>query len=344
MTTGYHTIIVGAGPAGLAGATILARAGKKVLILERRRRVGPKVCAGGITWSGIKSRVPETLIERSFCAQTVVTGWQRTVITGREPLVSTIDREALGQWMLETALNAGVEIRTETMLKSFSGNRLRTDHEELEFQFLIGADGSSSTVRRLLGIPTTTVGVGLNLFVEGDFPTMEWHLNDQLFGNGYAWIFPHRRSASIGAYAGRQSMAPTLLLKNFHLWAEKHGINPGQSRLTSALINYDFRGYRFGNCFLAGDAAGLASALTGEGIYPAIVSGEEIAATILDPGHDSPTMRQLLARHNLHRRMTALTGANRAARRIVMETMVLALRTGLIPFSALEMAGTAKGN
>jgi geranylgeranyl reductase len=339
MLSKYHTIIAGAGPAGLACATILARAGKKVLLLERHRRIGPKVCAGGITWSGLKNQVPETLIERSFCAQTVVTGWQRTVVTGRDPLVSTVDREALGRWMLAAALNAGVEVRTETMLKNFSGNRLQTDREELEFRFLVGADGSSSTVRRLLGVPTTAVGVGLNFFVEGDFPTMEWHLNDKLFGNGYAWIFPHRRAAAIGAYVGRRTMAPALLLKNFHLWAEKHGINPGQSRLTSALINYDFRGYRFGNCFLAGDAAGLASALTGEGIYPAIVSGEEIAATILDPDHDSPAMRKLLARHNLHRRMTALTGANRAACRIVMETMVMALRTGLIPFSALEMAG-----
>jgi geranylgeranyl reductase len=336
--TKYHTIIAGGGPAGLACATILARAGKKVLVLERNRRIGPKVCAGGITWSGIKNRVPADLIEKSFCEQKVFTRWQQTVISGQEPLISTIDREALGQWMLKEALAAGVEVRTSAQVKGFADNRLQTGSEEFEFRFLVGADGSSSTIRRLLNIPTNKVGVGINFFVPGDFPAMEWHLNDKFFANGYGWIFPHRRSASIGAYADRQSMTPTRLKKNFHLWAEKRGINLGQAKMTSALINYDFRGYRFGNCFLVGDAAGLASALTGEGIYPAIISGEEAARTILDPNHDSIVMRKLLARHNLHRRMVSLTGSNRLACRLVTETMVLALRTGLIPFSALEMA------
>jgi len=337
----YHTIIIGAGPAGLACATALARAGKKVLVMERNRRIGPKVCAGGITWSGISNRVPAGLIERSFPDQKVVTPWQETTISARQPLVSTISREALGQWMLEEARTAGAEIRTSSAIKNFSGNRLRTVHDEFAFRFLVGADGSGSTVRRLLGIPTNRVGVGINYFVPGDFPAMEWHLDAKLFGNGYAWVFPHRQKASIGAYCIRGNLSPTLLLKNLHLWSAKHGINldRGRGKTTSALINWDFRGWRFGNCFLAGDAAGLASPLTGEGIYPAIVSGEEIARTILDPEYESVAMHKLLRRHRLHRRVVYFTGENRWACRLVMESLVLALRTGLVPFTALEMAG-----
>ncbi|MEN8136343.1 MAG: NAD(P)/FAD-dependent oxidoreductase [Thermodesulfobacteriota bacterium] len=336
--TKYHTIITGGGPAGLACATMLAQAGKKTMLLERNRRIGPKVCAGGITWSGIKNRVPANLIEKSFCEQRVCTRWQQTIISGREPLVSTIDREILGQWMLKEALAAGVEVKTATPARSFTDNHLQTDSEEFEFRFLVGADGSGSTIRRLLNIPTDKVGVGINYFVPGDFPAMEWHLNNKFFANGYGWIFPHSHSASIGAYADRQNMPPARLKKNFHLWAEKHGINLGQAKMSSALINYDFRGYRFGNCFLVGDAAGLASALTGEGIYPAIISGEEAAQTILNPDYDSIIMKKLLARHNLHRRVVSLTGSNKLTCRMVTEAMVLALRKGLIPFSALEMA------
>lgn len=322
----------------MACATVLAQAGKKVLVLERNSRIGSKVCAGGITWSGIKNRVPADLIEKSFCEQKLFTRWQQTTISSKEPLISTINRETLGQWMLKAALTAGVEIRTSTAIKSFSADCLQASNEEFEFRFLVGADGSSSTVRRLLGIPTNKVGVGINFFVQGDFPAMEWHLDDKFFANGYAWIFPHRQTASIGAYIDRQRMAPTKLLKNFHLWTAKHGINFGQSKMTSALINYDFRGWQFGNCFLIGDAAGLASALTGEGIYPAIVSGEETASTILDPNHNSIAMKKLLSRHKLHRRMVSVTGSNKLACRIIMETMALTLRTGLIPFSTMEMA------
>lgn len=263
---------------------------------------------------------------------------QQAVITGQEPLISTIDREVLGQWMLKTALGAGVEVRTETPVKSFSSNHLHTGCEEFTFRFLVGADGSSSTVRRLLGIPISRVGVGINFMVPGNFPAMEWHLNDRFFKNGYGWIFPHKKSASIGAYADRQSISPAILLKNFHLWATKRGINLGQAKMSSALINFDFRGWRFGNCFLVGDAAGLASPLTGEGIYPAIVSGEEAALSILDPSYNSVALKKLLKRHRQHRRIVSLTGSSKLACRLIMETMVLSLRSGLIPFTAMEMA------
>ena len=64
-----HTLIVGAGPGGLACATVLAGNGKDVLVTERKKRIGPKVCAGGITWSGLISRVPANLAEKSFPLQ-----------------------------------------------------------------------------------------------------------------------------------------------------------------------------------------------------------------------------------------------------------------------------------
>ncbi|NTV14851.1 MAG: NAD(P)/FAD-dependent oxidoreductase [Desulfobulbaceae bacterium] len=335
----YHTVIVGAGPAGLACATLLAQAGREVLLLERNHRVGPKVCAGGVTWSGMQQRLPESLLQRSFPDQHLSTRLQQTVISAAQPLISTVDREELGQWQLQEASAAGVNIITGALVGRIGKNALEVHGKEVTFAHLVGADGSSSLVRKHLGLATQEVGVGLNFFIEGDFPRMEWHLDDHFFNNGYAWIFPHRERASIGAYAARRFTRPTELRKNFLLWAAKHGINPGAAKLSAGLINYDYRGWRFGNHFLVGDAAGLASALTGEGIYPAIVSGEEVARTILDPGYQAPRMARLLARHRRHLQVVRLTGASRLACRLTMESLVLGLRVGLIDFSTLEMAG-----
>lgn len=335
----YHTIIVGAGPGGLACATLLAKGGRKVLVLERRDRIGPKVCAGGVTWSGLRQRLPEELMQKAFPAQHIFTGWQQTVISASQPLVTTVSREELGQWQLQAALAAGVQVERACPVTRIGEYQLTAGRNEFSFRYLVGADGSASLVRRHLGLPSREVGVGLNLFVEGDFPRMEWHLDDRLFSNGYAWIFPHRGRASIGAYAGRQSLAPAILRKNFLLWAAGHGINPGPARLAAGAINSDFRGWHFGNRFLVGDAAGLASPLTGEGIFPAIVSGEETARAILDPDYTAPEMAKLLARHRRHRRLVAFTGANRLACRLTMETLVAALRVGAVSFNALEMAG-----
>jgi flavin-dependent dehydrogenase len=49
MPLDYDVLIAGAGPAGCAAAYDLARAGKRVLMLDRRTFPRPKACACGLT-------------------------------------------------------------------------------------------------------------------------------------------------------------------------------------------------------------------------------------------------------------------------------------------------------
>lgn len=333
----YHTIIAGAGPTGLACAHVLAKAGKKVLIIEKKKLVGPKTCAGGITCSGISRYVPADLLERSFPTQKIYTPWQKVTIKSPVPLISTISRENLGKWMLARAVDAGAE-HIQARVTGLGKNSITTQRETFHTDFLVGADGSNSTVRRLAGIPSEMSGIGINYFVPGDFPDMEWHLDECLFGNGYAWVFPHKTTTSVGAFISKNSISADGLKKNLHLWCKNRGINLGNSKLTAALINYDHRGYIFGNLFLAGDAAGLASPLTGEGIYPGIISGEEVAKTILDKNHDQTIIKRIVARHRSHLRIVELTARNRFICRLAAELAALGLRSGALPFSKIEMA------
>jgi len=334
----FHTVIVGGGPGGLACATLLARQGKEVLVLERNSAIGPKVCAGGIPAAAQGLGFPDTLWERSFTRQHINSNWQHTIIQDDKPIIRTVDRGRLGRWMSERAVAAGVSIITNTLVLKIGEDRVQTrGGEEFGYDFLVGADGSSSLVRRQLGIPTKKMGVGINYQIAGDFPEMQWHLNTDLFGNGYAWIFPHQDTASIGVYARRSAGKPGLLLDSLHQWATRHGHELKSRQPQAALINFDFRGWRFNNRFLIGDAAGLASGLTGEGIYSAIVSGEEAARTILDDGYESKKMAQLIKKHRQHTHLLELASGGKLASKLILETMVFCLRTGLIPFSALEM-------
>lgn len=332
----FHTVVVGAGPGGLACATALARRGRKVLLIERRREIGPKVCAGGITWSGLCERLPAELLEKSFQQQHIFSPAQRIVLQASSPIISTVDRGKLGQWMLAQARAAGVEVMTATRALRVGKGRLETSAGRFAWRYLVGADGSSSLVRRSLGLASERVGIGLHCMVPGDFGRMEWHLDDRLFRNGYAWIFPHRGAASVGAYAARRGVRPCELLGSLRKWGERQGIELRRVRLHAALINFDYRGWRFGNVFLVGDAAGLASGLTGEGIYPAILSGETVAATILDDRHQSHRLEQLIRKQQRHDRVHRFL-QGRLACRLSMEAFVFALRTGMVKFSALEM-------
>jgi geranylgeranyl reductase len=46
----YDVIIVGAGPAGLRCAEVLGGSRLEVLVTEKKSVIGPKVCAGGLTF------------------------------------------------------------------------------------------------------------------------------------------------------------------------------------------------------------------------------------------------------------------------------------------------------
>ncbi|MEJ2032952.1 MAG: NAD(P)/FAD-dependent oxidoreductase [Deltaproteobacteria bacterium] len=332
----FHTIVIGAGPGGLACATALARNGKEVLLLERQREVGHKVCAGGITLSGLSGRLPAELIEKSFQQQHIFSPTQRIVLRAPDPIVSTVDRRKLGQWMLAQAQAAGVVVMTSTRALRVEKGYVETSAGRFSFRYLVGADGSSSLVRRSLGLASEQVGTGLHCLVPGNFDRMEWHLDYDLFRNGYAWIFPRRGAASVGAYASRQGVQPRELLRCLQEWGKRQGIELREARLQAALINFDYRGWRFGNVFLVGDAAGLASGLTGEGIYPAVLSGETTAATILDSRYRSQRLERLIDKHLRHRRVLHFL-RGRLACRLSMETFIFALRTGVVKFRALEM-------
>jgi geranylgeranyl reductase len=339
-----HTLIVGAGPGGLACARILAEHGLKPLVIERKESIGAKVCAGGITWGGLISRVPSGLAEKTFPVQHIITPLQRVRIEEPMPIIATVNRIKLGRHMALQATTDGAEIMTGWQVKQIHEQKLVIEQkdgrhqQDITFDHLVGADGSSSLVRRHIGLPSTKVGIGINYQISGDLADMEWHLNNRFFGNGYGWIFPHGNTISIGAYAIKGTMSAKLLKKGLLTWAERSGFSLAQEQARAEYINFDYQGWRYGRIFLVGDAAGLASGLTGEGIYPAILSGEEVARTIIEPDYRSVVMEKLIHKHRLHSRMVRLTSLNSAVNCLAGEAVALGLRCGVIKFNKLEMA------
>jgi len=344
-----HTdiLVIGAGPGGLACAKLLAEHGREVIVLERQKEIGAKVCAGGITWDGLIRLVPEELIERSFCEQYVFSNFQKVVVREKNPIIATINRKTLGNWMAQQAVQAGVELVTGGRVSAINGRtvtvkNLSGETKTYSCSHLVGADGAISMVRGSLGIPAEQMGPGINYQVEGSANKMEWHLNSKAFGYGYGWIFPHKDTVSIGAYSPRDNMSGSLLKKNLINWALTRGYNLQGEQCRAALINYDYRGYSFGSIWLVGDAAGLASGLTGEGIYPAIISGETVARKIIDPDSPDEAITGMVRKQQLHHKVINLSAKSPAFCSLLMEMLVLMLRVKFINFHTLEMAVTER--
>lgn len=302
----YDVVIVGAGPGGLKCAEVLGNSGLQVLVLEKNEEIGPKVCAGGLTGKDIEYlNLPKELIEYTYNRVSLfVYGWKK-VIRNAENYAYTIDRRQFGQWQLsKLSAYPNVEVRTGCKVSNITKDTVLVNGESIGYKILVGADGSNSTVRRYLQLPTKEVGVAVQYIIPTDeYKEMELHFGSRMFGIWYAWIFPHKGYVSVGCGTNPSVLPASVMKKNFHRWLKKRGIDVSEAIFEGFPIMYDYQGYQFDNIYLVGDAAGFVSGFTGEGIYQAMVTGEEVGKQILDPAYQPQKMERIFRIMHSHNRI-----------------------------------------
>lgn len=302
----HEIIIIGAGPAGLRAARTLAEGGKDVLVLEKNAVIGPKTCAGGLTIKDIEI-IPKHIVDAEFNYIILHTrNGAHNLDLGSHP-VFTINREKLGQWMAREAEKAGAEIRTESFVSAVKENHLLVNGEEIGYDYLVGADGSNSIVRIFLKLPVKKSLTALHYISKTPRKELEVFLDDFKKCLKYSWIFPHNGFTSIGV--GGWTKKASMLRQDLDEMCDRFAVE--KTGLEAFPINFDYRGFAFGKRFLAGDAAGFASGLTGEGIYPAILSGEEVARGILNENYGYPEIKQLLTTKNSQEKLRRIFSINR---------------------------------
>jgi geranylgeranyl reductase len=293
----FDVIIVGAGPAGLKCAETLGGSRLKVLLVEKNTVIGPKICAGGLTGKDIEYlHLPQELVDFSFNAIKLrVTRWS-SHIRHEYDFAYTIDRKNLGQWQLKKLDQyQNVEVRPNSKVSEIGKNYIVLNGEKIAYTFLVGADGSASIVRKYVGIKSRRYIIAIQYIIPNTtFKEFEVFFDSRLFSAWYAWIFPHKNYVSIGCGCDPRVLSASSLISHFKNWLSQNGIDVSMGRYESFMLDYDYQGHHFGNVFLAGDAGGFVSGFTGEGIYPALISGEEVGKMILNPGYQSSKISDLL--------------------------------------------------
>lgn len=326
----YEVIIIGAGPGGLAAARELAKNKVKVLVLEKNKVIGPKVCAGGLTTKDFELGIDKKIADNFFNKVILHTPLFEDEIVSDEPFVATVSRKKLGQYMAKKATIAGAEIKTNVEVADIGENYLRTKKgEKIEFGCLIGADGSNSIVRRKLDIKKDKECAAFHYKVKRKFKDMELFFNTQLFGSGYAWIFPHKDFTSIGCGADTKKIIDAKNLQvNFKKWLKEQKIDIGpEDKFESWFINYDYRGHDFDKIFLIGDAAGFSSGLTGEGMYFAMVSGIDVVRKIINPSYEQNGIKDILAMKKKHEEVLSLMNFNKMLTEVEYNTLGMILKS-----------------
>lgn len=285
--TRYDSIVVGCGPAGASAAESMARAGLKVLLLEKKRMPRIKACAGGVP-----RKAGEFLgLDLSPLAGPPIRGltisWRgeasRTV-SGEEIQGWVVKREEFDRLLLERARAAGAEVLEGCRLTGLAdrGGEVRafTTRGEFFASTLVGADGALSPVARSLGLGRRRrYGFAVESRIEVPARILEERSGRLSFDlgaapGGYGWVFPLADALNVGVGTRRPGFRK--LPDCLQDYLAREGLPraaAGEIRGSPLACGSGLFGIQRGRCCLAGDAAGLVDPLTGEGIYAALLSG-----------------------------------------------------------------------
>ena len=289
--------IVGAGPAGTWASVLLAKRGHAVTLIDPQAP-WEKPCGGGVTAKALSSfGIFESDLPRKYIDRiTIYFGDTRSVSVLTQQPIAILSRRDLGKYLIDEAEHAGVSIlksRVTRVEAVAQGWTLSTRDSLVQSDFLIGADGATSLVRRTVAraLQPEDLCVTLGYFIQADVPPqMKIYFVPDF--EGYIWSFPRPNHISYGlitrSVPGWTGRAKTLL-SNFIL-ADLGADLLEHAEFYSAPVpclgprswkTNQIAGERWA---LVGDAAGLADPITGEGIYFAFRSAEILAETIGMPG------------------------------------------------------------
>ncbi len=293
-TNKFDIIIVGGGPAGLACALEFKNTSYSVLLLEKNDGLGPKPCAGGLT--GLSNNYPHIPGEKtsSFFAQNIRINKSNYRISLKQA-IRTISRFDLAQYQLEQLKEASnIRILINCKIVKIDDEKVYTNTNEcFYYTQLVGADGANSVVRKHVGLASNYC-IGLYYEIPKVSDNCLWFLSYKKMKTGYIWVFPHKSHTNIGIYFNPQLYNAQVARKVLEEFCTKEGFNYKGEELQGGRVCYTYQGHQFKTIFLVGEAAGLCSKGTGEGISHALLSGKETAKIIQDPSYNSKELKKTI--------------------------------------------------
>jgi geranylgeranyl reductase family protein len=279
----YDVVIVGLGPAGASAAATAAVGGARVLAVDRKVSAGePVQCAEfvpslidvdrGVLGEATRQPISamQTFVEEAPAAhQPRFPGWM-------------IDRAAFDGALVRMARRAGAVCRFGSVVRSISAaGVVLASGDRLRPRVLIGADGPRSIIGRSIGRVNRALVETRQITV----PLLRPHAATDIFLSstavgGYAWMFPKRDVAHVGA-----GLAPPLRARLKSVVADLHRRLVAEGRTGKDVLATTGGAIPVGGMLdpvgcvgdtlvaLAGDAAGLANPVSGAGIHAAVVSG-----------------------------------------------------------------------
>ena len=306
MTRPYDidVLVVGLGPAGSSAAAVAAKAGARVIAIDRKRQAGvPVQCAELVpAMVGAPGEALAAARRQGIAAMTTFVESEHPHLKDNFP-GHMIDRARFDAALIAEAEVAGAQCWLGLSLRALDadGAAHLADGSTLRARVIIGADGPHSPVGHAIGHVNAELAETRQMTVPllAPFAETDIFLAARCPG-GYAWLFPKGDVANLGI-----GMAPPWRDRLKPLLDDLHAQLAAEGRVGRQPIAYTGGAIPVGGLvepvaklgdtlvLLAGDAAGLANPITGAGINPALISGrlagaaaEAHVAGVAGAGHD----------------------------------------------------------
>lgn len=312
-------LIVGGGPSGSMCAYYLAKAGKKVILIDSKNFPRDKICGDFVSPIGLNELKKIGIWEfDGFENTNLIFG--ATVFINGEPLIKNklpyinglpnygrvIPRVILDNWIVEAARKQGAEIVTPCKLKHYSVNdnhvmiACEQNGNEKHFiaKMLIGADGSNSKVAKILSVnklKSENKIVAVRAYFENldcKSTQAELFFSSKCFP-GYYWFFPtSATTANVGIgmmleYFPKEEKKLQTLLMDMIENDLNFKAKIGKGKIVNRIVGFPLSIYNpkativKDRVLLVGDAAGLVNSINGEGMQYAMQSGRWAAESTI---------------------------------------------------------------
>ncbi len=289
-------VIVGGGPVGLSAGIFAALQGIDATILEQQPDIIDKACGEGLTSGGVKlldQLGVSIAVKRPFLGIRYRDGKQSADGHFHDGPGWGIRRTVLHEALRHRAISLGVNI-LQHKVTSLQQNDDYVSIDGIKAQYVIGADGLNSTVRKLLNLTPRPerlmrYGVRQHFYVKpwSNYVEVHWcpwaeayvtPVSDEvvgialLFGDSFRkhvgsgnGTFHHR---ALKSFPSLQEHLPD----SCRVASQSKGAGPFKITLDKHVV---------GRVFLVGDAAGYLDPLTGEGVRLGFVTAMSAVNAIL---------------------------------------------------------------
>lgn len=297
MKPDVDVLVVGAGPAGLASAIVLARKGRRVLVCDKGTLPQDKPCGEGIMPTGLAvlKRLgvePAGHAYRGICYHSPRGVVARATIAEGPGL--GVRRTELSRALLE-ALPAEVMVEERAPLEALRPGMAIIGGRRVRVPLVVGADGLRSRTRQLAGLERRPRLRFQRWGARQHFQVAPWSDHVEVFfGSGLeAYVTPVAED-TVGVAVlwhrgrfqprGGHGLMPSVLEPFDELAQRLEGAAPASRVQAVGPLQRGCSACGRPGLALVGDASGYLDAATGEGISLALAQAEALGASVAAGG------------------------------------------------------------